>query len=286
MTNTTSTIPESRPFAVQHFSAPVSEQLCVPDRLRLREVDPLVRWLMFSTWGCRCGPRLIWQSSAYSNLPTKFLKVLACTALGLPGLRRSARLRLWRCVNPGIVERTFTGSSCLLRETEDPASVFKLDLQSVFYTPAGQRARLPQIASGYEALREYLGEYLEPTRFEQRDLGSRRPWWVTGAVQRWVDGEVFFPERLNNPAGRRENLHLRGQWRAICAAALQAERETGFLADVPGDANVLIERPPNASSRLVIVDTLPLPASESTLAPRTRSAIAQTRRALAAGLQA
>ncbi len=244
--------------------------------LRTGALRPEIRWLLLSSMGCRYGPRALWQHGATSSLPVRIAKTVVGTMLGWPGIRAAARRAMWRRINPDFVEVAFGSANCVCRDPLAPDRVFKVDLRSCFHPPGRQIEFVRGLAADYAALRTHLGEYLEATHFEQRNVGTRGPCWVVGASQRWVEGEAFQPERAIEP-------DLRRQWREICAGAMRAGRDTGRWLDATGTGNVLIERRPGARARLVIVDTLPMPALGAEALPVDRAAVELIRRRIVEG---
>jgi hypothetical protein len=226
----------------------------------LRHARPAVLGLLFSMWGARVGAFSFWRSQAGSRPLRSGLKAAACFAAGQPGVRHAVRAICWRRVHPRARELHFGSNSAVLRHPHEPESVFKAEIISCLHSPEMQRVRLRAFAAGYEGLRRHLGDFLEPTRFEQHRFGGRRVVWMTGAAQRYVPGEPFDPARRVDPA-------LRRQWRSLCQAALEAEARSGLLVDLIGTGNVRIERCASRPPQLRIVDTVPLPALGSAAAP-------------------
>lgn len=255
-------------------------------RVPFRELPPAWRWLMFSAWSCSGGPREIWTRGGNSKLPVKLAKALVSVCLLLPGVHGAVRRAAWRRIDPGFREVACGSDMAVVREAAAPGWVLKIALHSCQQDAAGQQAWLRFATESDEALRAYLGEYMEPTRFERRVIGRDPALSVCVGVQRHVAGEVFDTQRLREAAWWRDEPHLRQQWRDLCAAALAAERATGRLLDVYGPGNILIERPPGGASRLVVVDTLPVFTPGLVEPPSAPTVIAEAREILVVGLRA
>lgn len=167
-----------------------------------------------------------------------------------------------------------------------PDRVFKLDLHSMFYDRTAQLSRMRALERIHHTVLGHLGAFLEPMDFQQRNIArpGGDPLWATGAAQRRVVGTPVVIDTPHLPTVLRADSSLASQWAELCAAVLETERVTGWLADLYGPGNVLIERDPAGHARLVVVDSLPFLPSDEVVDDFERQHRRDVRAGLAAGM--